>query len=155
MFYRIIENNVYDYADYNYAEDCLFTDICTMQEFNENKDNYTCENGELELLPNLDEVLAQRRQAQFEKEFFNTSLGWIRRKVTMQDGSIRDFLADLLLPIKAGLELNQDVRIITYKIPDFTREMTKEYMESLQEVKLATPTFVQECLFQTVQDFGI
>lgn len=155
MFYRIKENNISDYADYKYEEDCLYTDICTMEEYRENQDNYTCENGVLEIIPNIDEILAQRRQAQFEKEFFSTSLGWIRRKVTMKDGSIKDFLGDLLIPIKAGLELNQEVKIITYKTPDFTIEFTKEYMESLQEIKSATPVFIQECLFQTVRDFGI
>ena len=72
----------------------------------------------------------------------------------MKDGSKKDFLSDLLLSIKAGLELGVDVRIITYKTPDFTKEPTEEYMESLQEIKLADLGFIQECLNQTVKDFG-
>jgi len=156
MFYRIKDNEICDYADYKYEEDCLYTELCTMEEFDKNKDNYRLtQSGQIEVLPDLDEVLAQRRKEQFEKEFFQTTLGWIRRKVNMQDGSKKDFLADLLIPIKAGLELNQTVRIITYKTPDYTNELTQEYMESLQEIKTATPAFVQECLFQTVRDFGM
>ncbi len=156
MFYRIKDNEICDYADYKYEEDCLYTDICTMQEFDKNKDNYKLKkNGQIEILPDLDEVLAQRRKEQFEKDFFQTTLGWIRRKVNMKDGSIKDFLADLLLSIRAGIELGQEVEIITYNTPDFYQELTNEYMLSLQERKIATAEFVQECLFQTVRDFGI
>ena len=156
MFYRIKNNNVCDYADYKYEEDCLYTEVCSMDEYDKNKEYYRLkENGEIEILPNLEEVKAQKRKDQFESEFFNSSLGWIRRKVSMKDGSTKDFLADLLLPIKAGLELNQEVKVITYKTPDYTNELTSEYMLTLQEIKIATPAFIQECLFQTVQDFGI
>ncbi len=100
------------------------------------------------------EIVAER-QKRFESAFFQTSLGWIRRKVTMQDGSIKDFLSDLILPIKAGIEMGEDVKIIIYKKPDFTEEDTLEYMESLQERKTADLNFVKECLLQTVRDFGI
>ena len=100
------------------------------------------------------EKQAELREKQFKAEFFQTSLGWIRRKVNMKDGSIKDFLADLLLPIKAGLELGQKVEIITYKTPDFTLDYNEEYIISLQERKEATAGFIQECLMQTVADFG-
>lgn len=153
MFYRIKDNNIYDYADYEYADDCLFTDICSMKVFETNPENYIIEDG---LIKNAGiEIIAERRKNQFEKDFFETSLGWIRRKVTMLDGSIKDFLADLLLPIKAGMEIGQQVKIITYKTPDFTVEPTVEYMKSLQEIKYATYEFIEDCLFQTVSDFGL
>ena len=155
MFYRIKENRIYDFADYKYSEDCLFTKLCTTAEFEQNKDNYIIQNGQLEEIPNLDEVLAQKRQKQFEKDFFSTSLGFIRRKVNMKDGSTRDFLSDLLLPIKAGIELGNTVDIITYKLPDFSKELTADYLVTLQEKKSATLEFVKECLMQTVRDFGI
>lgn len=104
--------------------------------------------------PNYAQECAQRREEQFKNEFFFTSLGWIRRKVNMKDGSTKDFLADLLLPIKAGLELGQKVVIITYREPDFTIDYDEEYIVSLQERKEATAGFIQECLMQTVADFG-
>ena len=94
------------------------------------------------------------REEKFKSEFFLTSLGWIRRKVNMKDGSTKDFLADLLLPIKAGLELGQSVEIITYKTPDFTLDYTEEYIISLQERKQATAQFIQECLARMVADFS-
>ena len=153
MFYRIKENKVYDYADYEYAEGCVFTDLCTMKAYEENPDYFTVENNQLQMVDGS--VLAERRKEQFEKDFFETSLGWIRRKVTMKDGSIKDFLADLLMPIKAGMELGRQVDIITYGTPDFSVIPTFAYMESLQEIKSVTPEFIQECLFQTVKDFGL
>ena len=153
MFYRLKENNIYDYADYEYAKDCLFTNICTMKSFENNREIYTIKNGQIAIVDDVENVLAQKRKKEFEAAFFKTSLGWIRRKVTMKDGSIKDFLADLLLPIKAGMEMGQNVEIITYSTPDFTIEPDNEYMESLQENKNATPEFIQECLFQTVKDF--
>ena len=153
MFYRVKDNKIYDFADYEYAKDCLFTNICTMKTFEENRDFYKIENGQIELVSDTDSIIVQKRRKEFEDSFCETSLGWIRRKVNMKDGSIKDFLADLLLPIKAGMELGQDVEIITYNTPDFSQEMTLEYMKSLQENKFATPSFIQECLLQTVKDF--
>ena len=100
------------------------------------------------------EQFNQRRE-KFESDFFHTSLGYIRRKVMMKNGQEKDFLGDLLLPIKTGLEIGQEIKIITYKLPDFSQEMTNEYLESLQEIKIATVEFVQECLSQIVSDFGI
>ncbi len=160
MFYRIRENKIYDYADYQYEKDCLFTNLCTMNEYIENPDKFiiACDsdNSErLELNPDWREILTEKKKKEFYKNFFNTSLGWIRRSVTMKDGSIKDFLSDLLLPIKAGIELGQNVAVITYRTPDFSVEPDNTYMKSLQEIKFATMDFVQECLMQTVQDFGL
>ncbi len=103
---------------------------------------------------NYESEMALSREQGFKRDFFKTSLGWIRRKVNMKDGTTKDFLSDLLLPIKAGLELGQVVEIITYNEPDFTNEYTSDYIVSLQERKNATPGFIQECLMQTVADFN-
>lgn len=102
--------------------------------------------------PNYEQEQATRREAEFNKAFFNTSLGYIRRSVTMADGSKKDFLSDLLLPIKAGLELGQTVEIITYSKPDFTEDVTD--WTQYQTVKNATSQFISECLQQVVADFG-
>lgn len=102
---------------------------------------------------NYEEELAESRQENFEQNFFSTSLGWIRRKVNMKDGTIKDFLSDLLLQIKVGVDSGQDIKIITYATPDFTQEITDEYMISLQSYKSATTEFIQECLSQLVNDF--
>ncbi len=94
---------------------------------------------------------AQERQKRFETEFFNTSLGYIRRKVTMANGDTKDFLTDLLPSIAMGIQLNQPVSVIAYKEPDFTEEITD--LVKYQEVKQATAEFVQECFMQLNNDF--
>lgn len=116
--------------------------------------NEIMQNGKPIVNPNYEQELAKKRQAEFNTEFFKTSLGWIRRKVSMKDGSQKDFLSDLLLQIKAGIELGQQVEIITYKLPDFTKSITEDYMHTLQEKKTATLDFVKECLMRTVADFS-
>lgn len=111
-------------------------------------------NGVAEINPNYEEELSEQRENLFNQEFFQTSLGWIRRQVNMKDGSKKDFLSDLLLQIKAGLELGQSVEIITYKQPDFSEDINEAYMQTLQEKKTATLEFVKECLMRTVSDFN-
>lgn len=103
--------------------------------------------------PNYENEQTALRKKEFNNKFFNTSLGWIRRKVRMKDGSEKDFLSDILLQIKAGMELGQKIDIITYLEPDFNKVLTDEYTETLQVKKAVTPEFIQECLQQTVKDF--
>lgn len=95
----------------------------------------------------------QAKQAQFNQEFFLTSLGYIRRKVSMSTGETKDFLSDLLPVISMGVQSGQTVPIITYSLPDFSKELTKEYLESLQAVQNVTAEFVQECFLQLSNDF--
>ena len=116
--------------------------------------NEIIKNGIPIINPNYEAECASERQKKFERDFFQTSFGWIRRQVRMKDGTTKDFLADLLLQIKAGIELGQEVNVITYHLPDFYQEATEDYMVSLQEKKLATLQFVAECLSITAQDFG-
>ena len=94
-----------------------------------------------------------KRESDFYSSFFNTSLGWIRRSVTMKDGTQKDFLSDLLPSISAGFELGNEVVIITYQKPNFNENIPD--MEALQERKKVTKEFIQECLTQLVADFGI
>lgn len=102
---------------------------------------------------NYETEIAQERKDKFEKNFFNTSLGWIKRSVNMKDGSTKDFLSDLLLQIKAGMDMGQKVEIISYAQPNFSNDLTEEYMLTLQQHKNATSGFIQECLARTVADF--
>lgn len=154
MFYFILENGLEGYADYMYCDSCCELKGVSVSEYERNPNKYKVENNKLVLNPNYAQEQAEKREKQFKEHFFETSLGWIRRKVQMKDGTSKDFLSDLLLPIKAGLELGQKVEIIAYKVPDFTLDYTDDYIISLQERKQATPKFIQECLMQTVADFG-
>lgn len=101
--------------------------------------------------PDYEQEQAARREAEFNKAFFNTSLGYIRRSVSMSDGSKKDFLSDLVLSIKAGLEQGLNVKILAYDKPPFDEDVTDwtEY----QHAVFATPQFIQECLMQTANDF--
>ena len=103
------------------------------------------------LNPNWEEEQYIRREREFNKAFFNTSLGYIRRAVTMADGSKKDFLSDLVLSIKAGLEQGLDVKILTYDKPPFDRNV--EDWTIYQHTVSATPQFIMECLTQTANDF--
>lgn len=95
----------------------------------------------------------QAKKFQFNQEFFLTSLGYIRRKVSMSTGETKDFLSDLLPVISMGIQTGQTVPIITYSLPDFSKELTTEYLESLQLVQNVTTEFVQECFLQLSNDF--
>lgn len=104
---------------------------------------YVYLDGEIVENPNYAEKQAQARELAFNEEFFNTSLGYIRRKVTMKDGSTKDFLTDIL-PL-----LQTDVPIISYDKPDFTTgEMPKQNTD-----KLVTEEFINECKQQVLKDF--
>lgn len=113
---------------------------------------YIYSNGKIILNPNYEQEQALKRQTDFETEFFNTSLGWIRRKVNMKDGSTKDFLSDLLPAISMALNSGIATPIITYKTPDFTQDITDWTI--YQEIKQVTPQFIQECFNQLSADFG-
>lgn len=89
------------------------------------------------------EEQAQARETSFNEEFFNTSLGYIRRKVTMKDGSTKDFLTDILPLLQVG------VPIISYDKPDFTTDE----MPAQNTDKLVTEEFINECKQQVLKDF--
>ena len=114
----------------------------------ENSDlDYTLHNGKYI----TKEELTTLKKEQFNKDFFKTSLGYIRRKVSMATGETKDFLSDLLPSISLGLQINQNISVITYKEPDFTKETID--WEALQEVKTIDENFVKECFIQLNNDF--
>ena len=216
MYFRIKDDNVYDYADIKYDDACLFSDLCTKAEYeaHPNKyivgdveeqikvyeyekktievpvidpetgeptgetetievDDYTKpimvedpETGELfhkfhyetvitkglVLNPDFEQEEATRREAEFNKAFFNTSLGYIRRAVTMADGSHKDFLSDLLPAIFASVSAGKSVNLYAYDKPPFDEDVTDwtEY----QHLVTATVTFINECFDQLGKDFA-
>lgn len=97
--------------------------------------------------PEYNTIQAQARENKFNEEFFLTSLGYIRRKVTMQDGTTKDFLTDLLPLMKIG------VPILAYDKPDFTNEITEAEFVKLQKQVIITETFLEECQAQVIIDF--
>lgn len=81
------------------------------------------------------EEKAQQREADFNKQFFSTSLGYIRRTVTMKDGTKKSFLTDILPMLVEG------VPVLVY-----TRELE-------QSKVLVTTEFINECKQQLLKDF--
>lgn len=105
----------------------------------------------LEAWGKSDEDYIKEREEQFNKDFFNTSLGYVRRKVSIATGETKDLLSDLLPTISMSIQMGNPVQIITYDKPDFTQEVTD--WTSLQSVKTVTAEFVQECFTQLSNDF--
>ena len=119
--------------------------------FNEDPDRYMWNGSEIVENPDYEQQQANKRRKQFNKDFFNTSLGYIRRKVSMKTGETKDFLTDLLPVISMAVNSGQSVTIITYAEPDFTHDITD--LESLQEIKAETTKFIMECFNQVSTDF--
>ena len=82
------------------------------------------------------EEIAEQEQEQRAKEFFNTSLGYVKRNVTMQTGETRNFLFDIRPTLQVGIP------IITYNA-DGTQNTNV----------LVTEEFLQECDKQIYKDF--
>lgn len=79
---------------------------------------------------------AQEEQEERAKQFFNTSLGYVKRKVTMATGDVRDFLFDIKPTLQVG------VPIITYNL-DGTQNRGV----------VVTEEFLAECDRQVYIDF--
>ena len=130
---------------------CIGKNIEVTVDVYDNLDRYIYQDGLIVENPNYEEEQINARRQQFNNDFFNTSLGYIRRKVSMATGETKDFLSDLLPTISMGVQLGQPVQIITYKEPDFTTDDVD--WVALQEIKTVTAEFVQECFLQLSNDF--
>jgi len=99
------------------------------------------------------------QQEYWNSNFFKTSIGWIRRKPTMKDGTVKDFLNDCLPIIKMGLTEAglPEGAVIRYTTPDFSQELTTSYIETLQDNSAITyeqgTQFISECITQFLADF--
>ena len=81
----------------------------------ENSDlDYTLHNGKYI----TKEELTTLKKEQFNKDFFKTSLGYIRRKVSMATGETKDFLSDLL-PSISIFQTNLDDIIVKNNIKKY------------------------------------
>lgn len=154
QYYLYIENNEIISSGYQPMGEG-FISIEVSKELHDDyvahRNKYKYENGEIVVNPNYEQEETEKRRVQFNLDFFQTSLGFIRRKVSMKTGETKDFLTDLLPVISMAVSQGQTVNIITYKEPDFTHDI--EDWESLQEYKIATPQFIQECFAQVSTDF--
>jgi hypothetical protein len=93
---------------------------------------------------------AEKRENGWKKEFFQTSLGWVRRKATMKDGSIDNFLTDDLPLLAIALQSGAAPKVIVYSTPDYTQEIDVISLQSYVDV---TPQFIAECLQEKQNEF--
>ena len=116
MFYRIKENNLYDYASNKYSEDCLETNIITQSELDEHPNKVIIVDGMLVLNPNYEQEEAEKEMERILNLFMTRS--------DFFDGTIKAFGADsddLLVAIQAVLgtleipEVEKKVAINNYK----------------------------------------
>lgn len=117
-------------------------------------DKWDIVNGKFTDITNTEAYInetATLREEQFNKDFFNTCLGYIRRSVNMADGSKKDFLSDLLPVIAIGINNGNKINVIAYKKPNFKTEV--ENWEEYQEEKQVTAQFINECFTQLSNDF--
>lgn len=108
-------------------------------------------NGAYYFKNDIEEQLIRARQEKFNKEFFQTSLGYIRRKFTNKNGEIKDFLSDafpsLLLAFKEGIV----GEIFVYDKPSFDTDVIDWTL--YQHKVPITLQFIQECFNQSNIDF--
>ena len=135
-YYAFIKNNeIIGVGECPCSGDGLTAVEITKKTFG-NIDHYKWDGSNVVLNTHYEEEQAEKERQRFLKDFFNTSLGWVRRAVHMKDGSIKDFLSDILPLIQPG------VPIITYNI-DGTQNLNV----------LVTEEFINECKQQVLIDF--
>jgi hypothetical protein len=149
MYYTIQNNNLI-IAETEQALTRFYDNVLPLPSDYE-KGKYIIEDSELILNPNWEEEKAREREASFNKAFFNTSLGYVRRNVTMADGSHKDFLSDLLPAISMSVQSGIPVNILTYDKPPFDHDID-DWTEYQHKV-IANPQFTQECFMQLSNDF--
>jgi hypothetical protein len=89
----------------------------------ETEDNIVIYNNEYVFESDIEDIKKADRKKTFKKEFFNTSLGWIRRTVTKADGSHADFLLNYVPALKTALEMGLSYEILTYDMPSFDTDI--------------------------------
>lgn len=66
MFYRIIDNTVYDFAEYKYHDDCLETNIITSNELIHHPNKVIVQRGVIVLNPDYEEEEAQKERTRLD-----------------------------------------------------------------------------------------
>lgn len=154
MYYYIEKNKKIVLFDENKQK--LIDSLVFMPQYKDLEIQWTNDNiiqykGEYVFEDDIQDQLVKDRREKFNQEFFNTSLGYVRRKVTMADGSHKDFLTDLLPTISMAVNANQEVKILTYDKPPFTEDVI-DWTKYQHKVDV-TLQFIQECFKQVSDDF--
>lgn len=118
-------------------------------------EKYKVEGGKIVVDEEFLEQLKIDREKGFKQQFFETSLGWIRREPTLADGTIDNFLNNNLPLFAIALSSGTSVVLpVAYKLPNFDKELTEDYMKSLQILNQPiTLQFINECMQVKMKDF--
>lgn len=82
-----------------------------------------------------EEEKQEQEEKEFNRKFFSTSLGYVSRDVHMKNGTVKDFLTDILPLLKVGIP------VLVY-----TRELVQSKVPATQQ-------FIDECGQQLIKDF--
>lgn len=96
------------------------------------------------------------REEKFKREFFKTSIGWIRREVTLKNGDTEGFIKDNLPLI--GLSITDNGLpagvFVYYDEPlSYSEDLVLINHDSPALTKLQAQQFVGECILQKAKDF--
>ena len=144
-YFNVCNNMIIDYdIDYNDLVKQYPTTQEMIDKWQEDQRKVIFMDNEIIDNPNYEEEKRQEYEDLWKYQFFNTSLGWVRRKVMIQaTGETRDFLYD----VKPNLSVGDP--IITYEKPDFV-----ENFEPIQHRdRIVTEQFLNECKAQIALDF--
>lgn len=150
MYILVEDGKLIQYGTFKFDSECKEVSL-NYDEYISNKDKYIFTGEDFIIDPEYEAKKARERETEFNKAFFNTSLGYVRRSVTMADGSHKDFLSDLLPVISMGVQAGSPVNILTYDKPPFDHDI-EDWTEYQRQV-VVTPQFIQECFMQLSNDF--
>lgn len=124
-------------------------------DFLAHEEKYKVQNGKIVVDENYVNEQKELREKTFKQEFFETSLGWIRREPTLANGTVDNFLNNNLPLFAITLAGGRPVALpVAYKLPDFSKELTEDYMKFLQILNQPiTQQFIDECMQVKMKDF--
>ena len=129
MFYRVQENMIIDNADFNYSDECKYTDICTTKEYQEDPFRYTLIDGEIVINPNYEQELAEARKQEFLKQFFKIDgYGYFRKQPKGYGSAVESLnTAFNIVTVLGNLPANT---LTFYAEPDFLipEQCTEEWL---------------------------
>ena len=112
MFYRIEENKLYDFADYEYAENCLETDIVTQEELNQYPNKVIVVDGELVLNPEFE---AEEEQKERERiAMLSLTRGDVFRGLLQAKGITRTQIRTMIETNEALSEIEKEMALIDF-----------------------------------------
>ena len=135
MFYAFIQDNKIIGKGQCLCQGDNIICIEITEDIYNNIEHYMYDGTDIILNPNYDKEQKEKEEAEFNRKFFNTSLGYVRRDVHMKSGVVKDFLTDILPLLKEGTP------VLTY---------TRDFKQSKV---LVTQQFINECEQQLVADF--